>query len=211
MNILLDLDGTLIDSSPSILKSVERAFQQLEIDMLLPLDKELIGPPLDELLKMLSGSDDKELLQSLAMTFKESYDSKGYKETVVFEGVPAFLDSLNHSGHRLFIVTNKRKTPTLKILEYFNWRRFFAGVYTLDDCEQAQNKSELIAHVLADNQLISEECIYVGDTVADARSAKANQMRFIMVSWGYDFNSSHEFVESVEHLSDCLSAACNVD
>lgn len=47
MNIIFDLDGTLIDSSSGILAAVELAFKECDKEMQLLLNDEFIGPPLN--------------------------------------------------------------------------------------------------------------------------------------------------------------------
>ncbi|KKL20628.1 hypothetical protein LCGC14_2453540, partial [marine sediment metagenome] len=60
MNILFDLDGTLIDSSASILASVELAFKECGLEPQAHLAEELIGPPLMEMLQIAAGTEAQE-------------------------------------------------------------------------------------------------------------------------------------------------------
>jgi phosphoglycolate phosphatase len=187
LNIIFDLDGTLINSSSGILRAIELAFKSCEVEMQLPLNDELVGPPLTELLVMLSGTSDEVLISELAAAFKSSYDTEGYKETTIFDGVEDMLRSLYQRGFKLFIATNKRMHPTQKILEFFNWSDLFDGVYALDACKKASNKSDLISYVLKQHELDVNDSIYIGDTVPDKIAALANGLKFVMVSWGYEF------------------------
>lgn len=202
MNIIFDLDGTLINSSSGILKAIELAFKSCEVDMQLPLNNELVGPPLTELLVMLSGASDEVLISELAAAFKSSYDTEGYKETSIFDGVEDMLKSLKQQGFNLFIATNKRMLPTQKILEFFNWSDLFDGVYALDVCKEASNKSDLISYVLKQHELDVHHSIYIGDTVPDKTAALANGLKFVMVSWGYEFQieDGDEYVTSSSEL-----------
>jgi len=202
LNIIFDLDGTLINSSSGILRAVELAFDSCELEMQLPLNNELVGPPLTELLVKLSGTSDEVLISRLTAAFKSSYDSEGYKETSIFDGVENMLKSLKHQGFHLFIATNKRMLPTQKILELFNWSDLFDGVYALDLCKEASNKSDLISYVLKQHELDVHHSIYVGDTVPDKIAALANGLKFVMVSWGYEFQveDGDEYVTSSSDL-----------
>ncbi|MFC6806045.1 HAD family hydrolase [Methylophaga thalassica] len=58
MNIIFDLDGTLIDSSPAILAALEMALEKNKIKPKLPMTHKLIGPPLNQLLPILTGLTD---------------------------------------------------------------------------------------------------------------------------------------------------------
>ena len=80
MNIIFDLDGTLIDSSTGILTAIEMAFDSCNISLKKPLDITLIGPPLNKLLPILAGTHDEKVLEALTDAFKANYDAKGYKK-----------------------------------------------------------------------------------------------------------------------------------
>ncbi|HEC74402.1 MAG TPA: HAD family hydrolase [Methylophaga aminisulfidivorans] len=209
MNIIFDLDGTLIDSSKGILQAVEMAFKYCKIEMQIPLNDELVGPPLTQLLIMLSGTENETVIAQLADEFKRSYDTEGYKETTIFDDIEFMLSELYQRGFKLFIATNKRKIPTEKILAFFGWSDFFEGVYALDACEQAINKSELISYVLKEHQLDTYSSIYVGDTIPDRLAATVNGLEFVMVSWGYEFkvDEGDHYVDSASQLLAYLNQA----
>lgn len=213
MNIIFDLDGTLIDSSTGILQAVELAFQSCDIEMQLPLTAELVGPPLHQLLEMLSDSKDEQTLGRLADAFKECYDTQGYKETKLYQGVSELLQELKEQDFQLFIATNKRMNPTQKIVQYFGWEGFFSDVYALDACSSANNKSEMISYIINRHGLSSNESIYVGDTVPDRHAAQANGLPFLMVSWGYEFHveKGDDYVDSAEELMEYLARLSKKD
>lgn len=186
-HIIFDLDGTLIDSSPSILAAFEGAFLKANLQAVKPFAPEIIGPPLKETLKILLGSDDPEKIAMLAELFKEQYDTVGYKKTSVFAGVEHLLKSLAETNIPLYIATNKRIKPTLLIMEHLGWCDYFKGVYALDMPEaKATTKAELIAYVLKTHAIQPTEAIYIGDRQEDKKAALANHLNFCYAKWGYD-------------------------
>ena len=72
-HLIFDLDGTLIDSAPSILVGYDYAFKSTDTPLKMPLSNDVIGPPLIESLKLLSGQDDDALLQAVAEIFNENH------------------------------------------------------------------------------------------------------------------------------------------
>jgi len=185
-NIIFDLDGTLIDSSASILAGFDHAFNALRIKSQRALTPDLIGPPLMHTLSMLSGSEDVTLLNALAAEFKEHYDNEGYKQTVVFPGVEEMLDAMARQGLTMYIATNKRLHPTLRILQHLDWAKYFAKVFALDFYTPAlASKKLMITRIMADEGITSASALYIGDRYEDGVAADDNAMEFALVTWGY--------------------------
>lgn len=187
--ILFDLDGTLIDSSKSILSSLEKVFEASKIKANQPFSPNLIGPPLEAVVRSLLDPQDKKMTESLIEAFKQEYDNNGYLLTQVYEGVPCMLKNLTKSGISLCIATNKRINPTRKILNFLGWDSYFEQVFTLDYfVPTLKNKSELLSKLML--ELDSEICFYVGDREDDWVSAKNANIPFLFASWGYSLTSS---------------------
>jgi len=193
-NILFDLDGTLIDSSPGILAAYAEALRRERIEPLVPLAPKLIGPPMRTTVAQLVGSDDDAIIDRVALAFKHAYDTEGYRATRAYPGVGLSLRSLVDNGCRLYILTNKREAPTLSIVAMFGWSRLFAGVFALDSLSPAApDKAALVKFVLQKHELSPEVTALVGDTPADAVAASVNGLRFVGVSWGYGSFSEPRF------------------
>jgi phosphoglycolate phosphatase len=188
--VIFDLDGTLIDSAPSILSSMRAAFDQVGIEPIKPLTYELIGPPLNELFINLLNEEYKEKLPKLLEEFKRNYDESGYKGTIIYESVTEMLDVLRQMNLKLYIATNKRILPTLKILNHLKWEDRFEGVYALDYFYPImKNKTELLLHLYKNLPNITNGAVYVGDRPEDAEAAKGAGFPFLWAVWGYGQNN----------------------
>lgn len=184
--LIFDLDGTLIDSAPSILAGFEQALRLAGMAPALPLTSELIGPPLTVTLARLSGSDEPAVLAELAGHFKQFYDSEGYRLSAVYEGVGAMLARLHADGVALHLATNKRHHPTRQILDHLGWLPLFGSVYALDMVQPPHaDKSAMVAAQLKAEGIAAPRCWYVGDRDEDRVAAAANGLGFIGVDWGY--------------------------
>jgi phosphoglycolate phosphatase len=196
-NIIFDLDGTLVDSSEGIISSFRQSFENCSVTPLRPVTKEIIGPPLMETLRKLSGSDSHTLLTSLKSKFIEYYDSQGYRLTKPFDGVCDQLLQFAAFDFTCYIATNKRKVPTCKILDYLNLKKIFKKIYSLDSVEpQVFNKSELIRYIIKAENLIASQTLYVGDRWDDWIAADNNSLSFAFANWGYGEKKSDDIPDS---------------
>ena len=185
-DIIFDLDGTLIDSAPSILESFKIALEVNNIEPICQLNSDLIGPPLMETLTKITGISDVLTLNKLADDFKKYYDLGGYKSTKPFFGVGELLKECNFSGFRLHIATNKRLVPTTLILEHLGWRECFKSIYALDSKSPSfRDKGAMLSALLDVEKISPNSAFYVGDRVEDYHSAIDNNLNFLGATWGY--------------------------
>jgi phosphoglycolate phosphatase len=183
--IAFDFDGTLVDSAAGILRGISLALDRNRLRPVLPLDRTLIGPPLPLTLAKVAGKDDPDLLAALIADFIRFYDGGVCLDSPAFPGVSATLAELRQRGHCLYLVTNKRGTPTQRILEHLGWSALFTAVYCLDEHVDCPGKTQLLAKLIEAHRLCATDTPYVGDTDGDAVAARAQAMPYIHVTWGY--------------------------
>ena len=189
--ILMDLDGTLLDSLPGIAFSVREAMHaaglpEREVDL-----RALIGPPIRTILSRAVPTDDAHLLDELERHFRASYDSEGWQRTPFFAGAKEALQSMRASGRRLFVVSNKPRHISLRILEREGVLHLFEQIYTRDSAQPAYaSKEAMISVLLSEHGLPPAECLMVGDTMEDVDASTANGLRMIFMEHGYG-NAPH--------------------
>lgn len=208
-NIIFDLDGTLIDSSNGILSSLAIAFKKNNIEPQQQLTSDVIGPPLMQVLSTLAATDNKDILEKLAASFKKTYDEKGYKLTAVFDGVTDMLKILQESESVLYIATNKRFNPTSKIVKYLDWNRYFKEVCAIDSFPgEVSNKATLLEFMIDRNKLTKDSVVYVGDRDEDRDAADHNDIPFLRADWGYgvEVTSEQLIVNSPYELCEYINS-----
>ncbi len=207
-NILFDLDGTLIDSGPSILNALSKAFNNKGVQPLRALTNELIGPPLGEIIVGLVGAEKNSLVDDIIDEFKKEYDETFCLYGTLYPGVLSVLEELVRRDIRLFVVTNKRAYPTQKILIANDLIDFFVGVYSPDSLSPPVNsKSDLLRNVIAMNRINQSNSVYVGDRNEDFLAAQANGLNFHYAQWGYgDKDVGYQTILKQPHdiLPNCI-------
>lgn len=182
--VLFDLDGTISDSAPGIVASLEHAYAALEIEA--PTDlRSKIGPPLPVMLAELGLPV--RVHEEFIAAYRGRYTTIGLFENTVYDGIPETLDSLEEAGIRLAIATSKPELFAVRILEYFGLAdrfEFIAGA-SMDQSGRGR-KADVIEHCLAHLPgAVSATTIMVGDRHHDIEGAAEHAIRAIGITWGY--------------------------
>ncbi|HBM16003.1 MAG TPA: hypothetical protein DD381_06640 [Lentisphaeria bacterium] len=185
-NLLFDLDGTIIDPKEGITTSIQYALKKLGAEKI-PSSDELtwgIGPSLVHSFPKLFGKEDKELAQKCVEYYREYFSKKGIFQCFLYDGIKDILTELSTSS-KLFLATSKPGIFALQILELFELKHLFTGVYGSEFDGRFMNKADLIAHLLKIEKLNVSECLMIGDRKHDIIGAKVNNMESCGVLWGY--------------------------
>lgn len=185
-NYIFDVDGTLADTAPAILQKLKKA---LVLNKAVineeRLNKDLIGPPLNEMIKILSPGADEKSIADIIAVFR-SYDAVPGTESPLFPGIKSLLKELRRQEKKCFIATNKPLVPTKKLLKDLEVIDFFDAVYC-PDCQPQKrlHKAEMISEIIEKFALSPAHTVMVGDTVGDINAAKKAGCCALAVLWGY--------------------------
>jgi phosphoglycolate phosphatase len=184
--VLLDLDGTLTDPRPGIVRSIRHALDRLRYPC--PDDEVLatcIGPPLRGTFGRLLETTEPARIEQAMQFYRERFADVGLYENEVYAGVPAMLEALGSAGGRLYVATAKPAVFAERIVRHFALDHHFAGVYGPGLDGRLDDKADLLRHLLATEQLGRADAVMVGDRANDMVAARANDLRAIGVLWGY--------------------------
>lgn len=180
--ILFDLDGTLTDSAPGIIETMQYALNKKGIT---PPDdlRFILGPPLmDTFINTFHMSQ-----QSAKETYQyyyKRYAEKGMYQNSVFEGVKEMLSELKKHGKKLAVATSKSEDFAKEIIEHFALSEYFdciAGNYL----NMRDNKAKVVCYALEQLQCNPESAILVGDRMYDMIGGKTAGVNVIGVLYGY--------------------------
>ena len=103
-----------------------------------------------------------------------------------YEGAVASLKALKENGRRLFVVSNKPRHISVRILEAEGTLAIFDEVVTRDSrVPPYRDKLEMVTKLLQKWELTAGECLLVGDTMEDAEAASNSRMPFCLMTHGY--------------------------
>ncbi len=186
-NIFFDLDGTIIDSAPGIIKALRYAYQQAALSV--PDDsvlRKFIGPPLLESIeKYTKISPESELARQLLRGFQEYYGRSGWQEMRLYPQIVPVLKQLQQNGHRLYIATAKPQTFAKQIVDYLKIQQYFVNLYGTDLDEKMQKKDVIQRALKTEAISDPQQIVMVGDRDTDVLGAAANQVATIGVLYGF--------------------------
>lgn len=184
--ILFDLDGTLVDSLAGIEHSARKAFSACQIAFAVSGLRDLIGPPIRTILSRAGNVTDEESLDALEREFRANYDDEGWRNSFCFPQVNEVLGKLQQQGHRLFIVSNKPRHISLRVMEKEGIVTYFEEVVTPDSrCPNYTGKDQMITTLLDRQCIAPVDSVMIGDTSEDANAAAVAGISFIWMKYGY--------------------------
>jgi len=184
-HVLLDLDGTLSDSEPGILRSLQWA---CDVEGF-PIPNEaqvrsVIGPPFEIGLPSIGIPDD--ALFRVIKTYRERYETIGLFENTLYDGIVSMLDGLAAEGLSLSIATAKPEGTAVRIIEHFGLTERFELIVGATLTQERRSKHQVITRVL---DLLGmdggDNIVMVGDRDHDVLGALHNGMPCLGVTWGY--------------------------
>lgn len=185
-SLFFDLDGTILDSLPGVEYSVRAAFDRCGLALRNPSLRQLIGPPIRTILSRAGEIAEGDVLDRLEGAFRESYDTEGWRKTVCFPEAHTVLHTMHSFGHRHFVVSNKPRHISLRILENEGLIDLFEEILTSDSRSPVfQEKSEMINLLMVQRGIGQENCLFVGDTIEDAQAAASAGIGFVYMTHGY--------------------------
>ena len=181
---IFDFDGTLVDSEQAIYQCFQSITKQLAPNRVEYAKNILIGPPLRDTASEILGPDHQDSLDEFVQLFIEMHDEQVIQHTQPYPDVIQVLKQLHDKNIPMAIATNKRLSPTQKLMDYFGWNDYFSFIECSDSQNHMRNKDAIIQDII--NQNISFQGSYfIGDTVNDGLSANLNQLPFIKACYGY--------------------------
>jgi phosphoglycolate phosphatase len=190
--VLLDLDGTLLDSAPDLAAAANRMLAELG---LAPRDPAVIAtyigkgiPRLVE--RSLTGSLDapaeSALLARALPVYERYYAEESGRRSVPFPGVVEGLRLLHDARLPLACITNKAERFTIDLLQRTALDGFFGAVVCGDTVARKKPDAEPVLAACARLGVRPGEALMIGDSTNDVEAARAAGCPVWCVPYGYN-------------------------
>jgi len=207
--ILLDLDGTLVDSAPDLAIAVDQMLATLGRPRAgLDRVRRWVGNGAPKLIeRALANQDEPEaptdpaLFAQAKEAFYSAYHACNGDQSRLYPGVLGFLQEAKERGCQLGVVTNKPETFTLPLLEKLDVAHFFGAVISGDSLTDANGNAlrkpdpaPLQAAIDKLGGTLSTS-LMIGDSRADIAAARALGIPCVGVRYGYNHGVPIEHCE----------------
>lgn len=213
--VLIDLDGTMVDSAPDIVEASNRMLVELGAPALSPaVVASFIGNGVPTLVQRLMtaspGLPKIDETDARAMFYRHYHETNG-RFSRLFPGVVQGLTGLQHAGYRLGCVTNKPMDYTTPLLQAFGLERYMQAVLGGDSLPQMKPDPTPLLHACTLLGVAPENAVLVGDSHVDVAAARAASMRSYIVRYGYPGPGGVEalhadvFIDSIAEMTALLA------
>lgn len=209
--VLLDLDGTLLDTAGDIATAANMMRAALGFAPLDPaLIKTYVGKGIANLvaktLKDAVGEVGPTALKVAVANFERQYDKCSGDTSIPFPGVVDGLNALRDKGFRLGCVTNKAEKFTLPLLEKSGLGSYFELVLSGDSLPEKKPHPLPLQHAATFFECNTAELLLIGDSVNDAEAARAAGCPVFIVPYGYNEGQELRGLDCDAFIDDIPSA-----
>jgi phosphoglycolate phosphatase len=192
--IVFDLDGTLIDTAPDLISTLNSTLAREGMPAVAYEEaRKMIGGGARGMIEKALIADGraasapgfKPELDRMFAAFIEHYAEHIADHSRPFPELEATLDSLGAAGYRLAVCTNKLEWLSLRLLETLKLTPYFAAICGQDTFGMQKPNPEVLRRTILKAGGEVDRAIMVGDSGTDVRTARAAALPVIAVTFGY--------------------------
>ncbi len=196
--VLFDLDGTLLDSAPDLIATLNHLRTGLGLGAM-PIDhlRHFVSRGAIGLIKAGMPPCDDETLASWRNSFLEHYQVNSFVHSRPFDGVEFLLSELENRGIPWGVVTNQMEFLSIPILEKAGWLSTVSAVICGDTVSRGKPHPDPVLAACNTIGIEPENVLMVGDDRRDVEAGKSAGCSTAFALYGYADQESHsDFVEN---------------
>ncbi len=204
--IMFDMDGTLINSSHSIVNTINYVrenlgFEELEKNHIL----EKVNDPNINAAQYFYGTHDFTIQQK--ELFENHYNATCLDNLELYEGIKKLIDDLS-SDFTLSVATNANSTFARKMLEHLEIEHYFKSILGYNDVQKPKPHPEMVYKILDTHNIKKEKAQLIGDSHKDIIAASKAGVDSVLVNWGFS-NHEKDAIETIEELENKIKEKFN--
>lgn len=185
---IFDMDGTVVNTINSIAYFANNAlnkhgYPSIDVERY----KKLVGNGADILVhRMLAevGGDDGDF-DAVSKDYNESYDNDFFYLTEPYAGIIEMLSELEKRGIKAAILSNKPNSTAKKVSDKLFGSRLVALCYGAREGKALKPDPQSVLEIIDEFKVKKEECLYIGDTATDMKTAENAGLFSVGVLWGF--------------------------
>lgn len=178
--VLLDVDGTLVDSNDAHARAWVDAFAEAGFAVPFERVRPLIGMGGDQIVPLLTGRSDERISDRRSAIFRERYLST----VKPFPGSRALVERIRARGLRVVVATSANEEDARPLLDVAGIPDLVDAKTTSDDAERSKPHADVICAALERAGVGADEAVLIGDTRYDVEAASRAGVRTIAVRCG---------------------------
>ncbi|WP_416308413.1 HAD family hydrolase [Neptunicella sp. SCSIO 80796] len=182
--VIFDWDGTLMDSTPKIVSSVQNA--ALRAGLTKPSDEQvndIIGLSLRIGLDRIFALGNSPVMEQLVDLYRDEYLFSNQTPSPMFDGSLGLLDTLQQRQQIMAVATGKLRRGLDEVWQVTGAKHYFASSRCADEAE-SKPSPDMLLQLLSELGIDSQDAVMIGDTEHDMKMAEAIDMPRIGVSYG---------------------------
>jgi len=190
--ILIDVDGTLVDSVPDLAYCVDEMMKQLDMPTHGEAKvREWVGNGVERLVRraligQLNGEPDEALFEKAYPIFIDLYAENTSKRSCLYPGVKEGLDYIKATGYKLGCVTNKAEQFTLPLLKDLGVYDYFSIVISGDTLTKKKPDPLPLLHAAEFFSVTPQQSLMIGDSTSDVKASRAAGFQIACMTYGYN-------------------------
>jgi phosphoglycolate phosphatase-like HAD superfamily hydrolase len=183
--VLLDVDGTLIDSNAAHAWAWVEALREHGIDLPYERVRRLIGMGGDKLLPEVSGIEaDSPQGEAIGALRRQIFLNRYLPHLQRLPGIPALFERMVADGLRLYVASSAQPEELQPLLERAGALPYIEAAASSGDAERSKPDPDIIHAALERARLPSEEVVLIGDTPYDIEAAARARVATVAVRCG---------------------------
>ncbi len=190
--VLIDVDGTLVDSVPDLAFCVDEMMLQLGMPARGEARvREWVGNGVERLVRraligQLEGEPDDALFDKAYPLFMALYAENTSKRSLLYPGVQEGLAYLQQADYKLGCVTNKVTQFTEPLLREMGIYDVFSIIISGDTLARKKPDPLQLLHAAEFFDVQPADALMIGDSVSDVKAARAAGFQILCMSYGYN-------------------------